>query len=146
MSTDFITGAININNIFKERQLTKSLVYDNYTALSMACGYFPTVLATFLRLSRRTKHSLRVFSRRTRRYSMPSISLTSVGLGQTNRSLFTMFSKWVDFILFFCMSVRPVGFEPTKAMFTTLPRPSQHTIVALGGLPIPLTVAYLIMH
>jgi hypothetical protein len=67
-------------------------LYDNYLTLSIPCGYFPTVLATFLRLSRRTKHSLRVFSRRTRRYSMPSMTLTSVGLGQTNRSLFTMFS------------------------------------------------------
>ena len=74
-------------------------MYDNYLTLSTYCGYFPTVLATFFRLSRRTRHSLRLLSRRTRRYSIPSISRMSVGSGQTNRSLFTMFSKYVDFIL-----------------------------------------------
>lgn len=73
-------------------------MYDNYLTLSTHCGYFPTVLATFLKLSRLTKHSLRLLSRRTRKYSIPSISLISVGSGQTNRSLFTMFSKCVDFI------------------------------------------------
>ena len=32
--------------------------------------------------------------------------------------------------------VRPVGFEPTKAMSKTLPHPAQRR-----GLPIPLTIA-----
>jgi len=74
-------------------------LYDNYFTLSTHCGYFPTVLATFLKLSFLTRHSLRVLSRSTLMYSMPSISRTSVGSGHTNLSLFTMFSKYVDFIL-----------------------------------------------